>query len=58
MSTTEVKVEVSKDQARKWEEKLFERELKRARKSLTKAETTTTNAKARVEYWKERCNSK
>lgn len=58
MSETKVKVEVSKEQARKWEEKLFERELKRARKSLTKAETSVTNAKARVEYWEGRCNSK
>ena len=55
---TEVKVEISKEQARKWEEKLFQKELVRARKSLERAKTSVKNAKMRVEHWEGRCNSK
>jgi len=55
---TEVKVKVSAKEAREWEEKLFQRELVRARKRLRTTEGRLKVAKVRVQYWEERCKKK
>jgi len=55
---TEVKVKVSEEKAREFEEKLFQRELVRARKRLQTTEASLKIAKMRVQYWKGRCNNK
>lgn len=54
----EVKVKVSEEKAREFEEKLFQRELVRAKKRLQTTEASLKIAKMRVQYWEGRCEKK
>ncbi len=49
---------IGKEQAREWEEKLFQKELVRAKKRLRTTEGRLKVAKVRVQYWEERCKKK
>jgi len=53
-----MEVKVSEKQAREFEEKLFQRELVRAKKRLQTTEASLKIAKMRVQYWEGRCNNK
>lgn len=53
-----MEVKVSEEQAREFEEKLFQRELLRAKKRLQTTEASLKIAKMRVQYWEGRCKKK